>query len=127
MVQWRLLGGVRSPRGCWRKATVAFLTLLPAAFFLQFVAVHHRHSVASGIGGGGGAVDAGLTADFSSASELSGGDGGGKVPEAGNDASRYCKPLAELGAVAAAAAVNRTVLLTARLQFLTSRLPVRLH
>ena len=111
MAQWRLPAGSRSQRGCWKKTSVACLTLLPAAFLLQFVLLHSRHGLVGEWGGDGG--DRGIAAAKGSTSD----DIRFSVDSAiaAKDASSYCRPLAELGAVAAAAAVNSTVLLTASL------------
>ena len=112
MVRWRLPASSRSQRGCWKKASVACLTLLPAAFLVQFVLLHSRHGLVGESGSSGG--NAGIAAAHSSTSE----DIGWSVDseKAAQDASPYCKPLAELGAVAAAAAINSTILLTASLR-----------
>ena len=111
MAQWRLPAGSRSQRGCWKKTSVACLTLLPAAFFVQFVLLHSRHGLVGEPGSG--SSDDGIAAAQGSTSD----DAGVSVDSAnaGMDASGYCKSLAELGVVAAAAAVNSTVLLTASL------------
>lgn len=126
---------MRRLRPSWRQASVALLTLLPAAVFLQFVALHNRHGIAHDVGStsnagsgdaGSGGTSGGSGVAFSSAGgggslsgrgasgdEVSGsGGGGGGGTEAAGDASRYCRPLGEVGAVAAAAAVNSTVMLT---------------
>ena len=112
MAQWWLPAGSRSQRGWWKKASVACLTLLPAAFLLQFVLLHSRHGLVGESGSGGG--DRGIAAIQGSTSD----DIGFSVAStyAAKDASSHCKPLAELGAVAAATAVNSTVLLTVSLQ-----------
>lgn len=112
MAQWRLPAGSRSQRGWWKQASVACLTLLPAAFLLQFVLLHSRHGLAGDLGSGGGNDE-----DIAAAQSSTGDDVGLSVDSAiaGRDASRYCKPVAELGAVTAAAAINSTVLLTASL------------
>lgn len=81
----------RRLRGRWKQATAAFLTLLPAAFLLQLVALHARHGVVGNAGGG----------------SLSGDAAGG------GSAAMRCRPLSELGTVAAAAAVNNTIMITA--------------
>lgn len=86
----------------WRQVTAALLTVLPAAVFLQFVLLHSRHGITADGGTG------------SSPGRETAGSGSGGNDVAG-DASTVCRPLSEIGAVAAGVAVNNTVLMTVKI------------